>query len=113
MCWNEREHRDNARKDARYGRKDYEEYDRHSDDPCKQAYTEEYDRERRHEEERHQEARMEEERQERQQAQAVEQRRYEQEMEESRYHDEQRQSQEDVPPEQPESSNESVEKVPD
>jgi len=59
FCWNEREHEDQARRDAQYDRRDYEMYDRHTSDPCKEAYTETYDRERRNierrEEEREQE----------------------------------------------------------
>lgn len=77
-CWNEMEHRDEAQRDARYGHKDYESYDRYSDDPCKQAYTEEYDRELRRQEEHAEERRQEE---------RAAQRRYEAEMEERIYYE--------------------------
>ena len=107
-CWNEREHRDDADRDARYGRKDHEYYDRYSDDPCKQAYTEEYDRETRRQEERRYEERMEERRQEEQAAQ----RRYEAEMEDARYYEEQQQEMPDEQIEHVDSSNVQVEDKP-
>ena len=47
FCDDERDHRERAENDARRYRHDYEYYDRYSSDPCKQAYTEAYDREQR------------------------------------------------------------------
>ena len=51
-CWDDQEHKRQAESDARYHRKDYEQYDRYSDDPCKQVYVETYDRELQRERER-------------------------------------------------------------
>lgn len=79
---------DDAQRDALYGRKDYEHYDRYSDDPCKQVYTEEYDRAVRQQEKRREEERREEEREEERQHEIALQRRYEAEMEESSYYEE-------------------------
>lgn len=50
--WYESELREDAQRDARDGLKDYEYYQPCSDDPYKQAYTEEYDRAVRQQEER-------------------------------------------------------------
>jgi hypothetical protein len=66
FCWNEREHEDQARRDARWGHRDYDMYDRWADDPCKAVYTEEYDRERRAIERRQEEREEEQRAQERQ-----------------------------------------------
>lgn len=46
-CDDERDHQRKAERDAEYQRRDYDYYDRFTDDPCKQIYTETYDRERR------------------------------------------------------------------
>lgn len=65
FCYNEEEHRSDAKRDFNYyGSSGYdrEYYDRYSDDECKRAYTEEFDRMMR-EEERRMEERREEERQ--------------------------------------------------
>jgi hypothetical protein len=78
FCWDERDHKERARRDAQYGRKDHEYYDRCTMDPCKEAYTEEYNREQRRieqrEYERQEEERREHDRQERAARQAREQR---------------------------------------
>ena len=69
FCWNERDHEEQARRDAHRGHRDYDMYDRFTSDPCKEVYTEAYDRERRAEE------RREEEREQERQEQARRQRR--------------------------------------
>ena len=58
FCWDERDHQERARQDAKYGRRDYDSYDRFTSDPCKETYTEEYDRERRRIEDRQEEERQ-------------------------------------------------------
>ncbi len=65
-CHNDREHREQAREDARFRSRDDEMYERWSDDPCKEAYTREYDRACQRIEERRQEERQAEEEAERQ-----------------------------------------------
>ena len=88
-CWDEHEHRRDARRDAKYGRRDREYYDRYSDDPCKIAYTEEYrSAERRIEQQRYDQAE-----EERRQEQASYQRR-QREQEEEYYYEAQQQQQE-------------------
>lgn len=46
-CDDERDHRRRAERDAEWNRPDRDYYDRYTSDPCKQAYTEAYDREQR------------------------------------------------------------------
>ena len=66
FCWDERDHQERARRDARYDHKDRDYYERHSFDSCKEAYTKEFDRERdRIEHECYEERRAEEDRAER------------------------------------------------
>jgi len=79
FCWDEREHERKAEDDARWGRRDYDYYDRYSDDPCKQVYVEAYDREIR-DQHRREEARIEEEQEE---ARAMRRRQIEREIEET------------------------------
>ena len=64
-CYDERDHQEQARDDARYGHRDYSRYDPYTSDPCKEVYTEAYDRETRRIEERREEERQEEVRRER------------------------------------------------
>lgn len=45
-CTDDYEHRREAERDARHGQRDYEMYDRYSDDGCKRAYVDAYDCER-------------------------------------------------------------------
>ena len=45
-CEDDYEHRRQAERDARYGRPDRDYYDRYTDDPCKEVYTETFDKER-------------------------------------------------------------------
>jgi hypothetical protein len=82
-CDNESDHRRDARRDFDRGRPDREQYDRHTFDGCKQAYTEEFDRLKR-EEERREEIRQEEREQERRAQASAERRRHEAQMEEER-----------------------------
>ena len=44
-CPHEREMEEQARRDARDGRKDRDLYERHSWEPCKEIYTQKFDRE--------------------------------------------------------------------
>ena len=80
FCWDERDHQERARRDARYDHKDRDYYERHSFDSCKEAYTKEFDRERdRIEHECYEERRAEEDRAERRAVEARNQRRREEE----------------------------------
>src|ERR1017187_574435 len=51
-CYDEDEHRRDARRDFDCGRKDYDYYDEHASDACKRAYTEEYEHAERDDRER-------------------------------------------------------------
>ena len=91
-CNNEDEHRSDARRDFNYRGAygyDREYYDHYSSDGCKQAYTEEFDRqvqEERRQEERRQEERREEERQMEQMQMRQERERYERQQQEDDYY---------------------------
>lgn len=61
FCWDEYEHQKDAKRDQRRHRPDPDYYDRYTTDPCKEVYTETYDRamrdERRRADEREEEER--------------------------------------------------------
>jgi len=100
FCWDERDHRERARQDARYDHKDRNYYDRHTWDPCKEAYTEAYDHEQRRLEQERYEQRMEEERrQERQRQYNFERQRQEAWEEGARRQEELEQDQQEPEPE--------------
>lgn len=84
FCWNESDHRRKAARDFDRGRKDRDQYDRHTFDGCKEAYTKEYDRLAREEEYRQEERRREEEEERRREQARAEERRQEAWAEEDR-----------------------------
>jgi len=92
FCWNETDHRRQAERDAERGRRDYDMYDRHTSDPCKEVYTEAFDRERRaierREEEREQERREEDRLERAAQSRAAEQAEYERQQYKQRLYEE-------------------------
>lgn len=61
FCWDERDHQRRAERDAQYHHQDRDYYDRYTTDPCKEAYTEAYDREIRSMERREEERQQQEE----------------------------------------------------
>ena len=82
FCWDEFDHRRDAQRDARYHQPDRDYYDPYTSDPCKEAYTETYDREIR------EERRRDEERQEQEEQESRMVRRHQQEREMEEQHEE-------------------------
>ncbi len=93
-CWNDYEHESDARRDVRRGSPNRDEYDRYheSSDPCREAYTEEYNREI-----RRIELRQEEEREDRRANERMAARRQQEQAEEEYYYAQQ--AEEPQPPE--------------